>query len=62
MRHTVISILTYVLLTGAASAGQFSNVADAPDATLQLTRALSPGESAIPEATESSPIRVLSTK
>ena len=42
MRHTVISMLTCVLLTGAAladdpAANSSNNVSDAPDATLQLT-------------------------
>ena len=42
MRHTVVSMLTCVLLTGAALAddsasNSSSNVSDAPDATLQLT-------------------------
>ena len=42
MRHTVISVLTCALLTGAALAddpapNSSSNVADAPDATIELT-------------------------
>ena len=42
MRYTVISMLTCVLLTGAAladdpAANSSNNVSDAPDATLQLT-------------------------
>src|SRR6516162_659505 len=42
MRYTVVSMLTCVLLTGAAladdpAANSSSNVSDAPDATLQLT-------------------------
>jgi hypothetical protein len=42
MRHTVISMLTCALLTGAAladdpAANSSSNVADAPDASIELT-------------------------